>query len=115
MGSRVVGKWVVANAVEIDYVDGAEVFRADMFALSGAYLEFKEGEKGSIYDGEGDVDAFTYTATKENLVLKYIDGDDVTTYHIKELTGSTLSVYEENIKTQKGIVHKEVVEINLMK
>lgn len=115
MGSQVVGKWVVANAVEIDYVDGAEVFRADMFSLSGAYLEFKEGEKGSIYDGEGDVDAFTYTATKENLLLKYIESNDVTVYHIKELTGSTLSVYEEHIETQKGIVHKEVVEINLMK
>jgi len=115
MGSRVVGKWIVANAVEIDYVDGAEVFRADMFALSGAYLEFNEGQKGSIYDGEGDVDAFTYTATKENLVLKYIDGDDMTIYHIKELTSSTLSVYEEHIETQKGIVHKEVVEIKLMK
>ena len=115
MGSRVVGKWVVANAVEIDYVDGAEVFRADMFALSGAYLEFNEGEKGSVYDGEGNVDAFTYTATKENLLLKYIESNDVTIYHIKELTGSTLSVYEEHIETQKGIVHKEVVEIKLMK
>nr|WP_068892506.1 lipocalin family protein [Pedobacter panaciterrae] len=113
MGSEVVGKWLVEDAVEIDYENGVEVFRADMFALSGAYLEFKEDGNGCVCDGEAGIDAFTYTATEQSVVLKYADGEDTTTYYINELTNSTLSVYEEYMETYDGIVHKEVVEIKL--
>lgn len=115
MGSEVVGKWFVVNATGIDFEDEVEVFRADMFALAGAYLEFKNDGQGSTYDGETSADAFTYTATKDNLVLKYAEEDDVTTYHIKELTESELCVHEEHIETYDGVVHKELIKINLKK
>lgn len=115
MGSGVAGKWVVVNAIEIDYEDEVEVFRADMFSHTGAYLEFEADGKGSMYDGEANTDAFTYTATKDSLVLKYIEGEDVTTYRIKELTRSTLRIHEEHIENYDGVVHKELIEISLQK
>lgn len=115
MGNGVVGKWFVVNATEIDYENEVEVFRADMFTLPGAYLEFKNDGQGITYDGEADADTFTYTVTKGNLVLKYTGEDDVTTYHIKELTGSALCVQEEYIEAYDGTVHKELIEINLHK
>ncbi len=115
MGSGVAGRWIVANAVEVDYEDGTEVFRADMFTYPWACLEFKEDGSGSLFDGEGKADAFTYVATAESLVLKYTQGNDTTTYRIQELTESRLCVQEEHFEAYDGVVHKELIEINLHK
>lgn len=116
MGNGVIGKWIVVDAVEVNYEGDLEVFRGDMAAEEGAYMEFKPDGHGCIFDVVTGRELFTYTTSESILTLKYFDEDNPAAYyHIRELTDSFLSVYEECIEDYEGIVHKEVIEINLRK
>lgn len=116
MGSEVIGKWFVVDAVEVNFEGDLEVFRGDMVSEVGAYIEFKEDGIGHVFDPLTGLDLFTYMISDSSLILKYLDEDNSTTcYHVREWTNSNLSVYEEYIDDYDGAIHREVIEINLRK
>jgi hypothetical protein len=116
MGNEVIGKWFVVDAVEVNYEGDLEVFRGDMVSEIGAYIEFKKDGQGCVFDPIAGSDLFTYVVSDSSLILKYLDEDNPTTcYHVRELTNSSLSVYEEYIDDYDGAIHREVIEINLKK
>lgn len=116
MGNEVIGKWFVVDAVEVNYEGDLEVFRGDMVADVGGYIEFQADGQGSVFDTKTGHELFTYVASGSELTLEYDDEDNSSTcYHIRELTDSSLSIYEEYIEDYEGATHKEVIEINLSK
>lgn len=116
MKNGVIGTWFVVDANEVDYEGDLEVFRSGMVADFGAFIEFKADGQGSVFDIKTGHDLFTYVSSEGNLTLEYLDEENSTSYYrIRELTNSSLSIYEEYVEEYEGAVHKEVIEINLRK